>query len=110
MRRTRSKTRARPSQKSKNHAHPRQNQQAQAPGRGGCHRGLQADPQIRPCVNGHRPMEGQPLTLLGDAGADGGGTAHGGILLLDQFLGQAQKGGVVVGAVNVNDIFCVCCV
>ena len=60
--------------------------------------------QVRPGIHDHGALEGEHAALLGDAGADGGGAAHGGVLLLDEPLGQAHVGGVVVGGVAVDDV------
>ena len=43
--------------------------------------------------------------MFGDAGADARRGVHGGVLLLDELLGQAHEGGVFLGGVDVNDIF-----
>ncbi len=65
--------------------------------------GAQADVQVGAGVDGDGPFEGQHPPLLGDAGAEGSGTADGGVLLLDEPFGQPHEGGVVVGGVAVDD-------
>ena len=42
--------------------------------------------------------------MLRDRGADGGGRGDGGILLLDEPLGQAHQRGVVVGRVGLDNL------
>src|SRR6266404_9620913 len=81
-----------------------ENQNADAPGRGADGDGVESDVQIGPRVHHDGAGEGQHAALLGDVRADGGGTADGGVLLLDEALGEAHEGGILVGAVALNDV------